>query len=284
MTFAKGASSASAGKLIDQAKASAAKMVALRDQKGGGERHADLRKEMAVSMEQGCGIYRTAPEMQATCDKLGELKRRYRDLTIEDRSSVWNTDWLAAVNSAISSTSPDESGDPSSGSAQIQPANGASWRAAALLGMLSAIARRIIRDTGLDHRGRYRLLRPPQRIGIVAGSVLATALRFGGHGIPRAPTDPTARSDGSARQLGHVRPESPSPVPPVAVPSGPAPEMLRGRRDRMPRPSARSPLSGSRTAPCRRTAVAAPASETEGRVGGRKDSSDPLRVRRPWPG
>ena len=95
--FAKGASAADAGKLIEQAKASAAKVLALRDQKGGGERHADLRKEMAVTMEQGCGIYRTAPEMQATCDKLAELKRRYRDITIEDRSSVWNTDWLSAL-------------------------------------------------------------------------------------------------------------------------------------------------------------------------------------------
>ena len=39
--FAKGASAAQAGKLLDQAKASAAKALALRDQKGGGERHAD---------------------------------------------------------------------------------------------------------------------------------------------------------------------------------------------------------------------------------------------------
>jgi fumarate reductase flavoprotein subunit len=95
--FAKGASAAQGGKLLDQAKASAAKVVALRDQKGGGERHADLRKEMAITMEKGCGIYRTAPEMQATCEKLAELKRRYRDITIEDRSSVWNTDWLSAL-------------------------------------------------------------------------------------------------------------------------------------------------------------------------------------------
>jgi fumarate reductase flavoprotein subunit len=95
--FAKRAPAATGAKLIELAKASAAKVVALRDQKGRGEKHANLRKEMALTMEKGCGIYRTAPEMQATCDKLGELKRRYRDITIEDRSSVWNTDWLAAV-------------------------------------------------------------------------------------------------------------------------------------------------------------------------------------------
>ena len=95
--FSKGASAADTGKMLEQAKASAAKVLALRDQKGSGERHADLRKEMAITMENGCGIYRTAPEMQATVDKLAELKRRYRDISIEDRSSVWNTDWLSAL-------------------------------------------------------------------------------------------------------------------------------------------------------------------------------------------
>ena len=95
--FAKGAPAAQAGKLLDQAKASAAKALALRDQKGGGERHAVLRKEMADTMEKGCGIYRVGPEMQETCDKLAELKRRYRDITLEDRSAVWNTDWISAL-------------------------------------------------------------------------------------------------------------------------------------------------------------------------------------------
>ncbi len=95
--FAKGAPAAQGGKLLDQAKASAAKVLGLRDQKGGGERHAVLRKEMATTMEKGCGIYREASEMQKTCDKLAELKRRYRDITLEDRSSVWNTDWICAV-------------------------------------------------------------------------------------------------------------------------------------------------------------------------------------------
>ena len=95
--FSKAAPAVQAGKLLDQAKASAAKVLGLRDQKGGGERHAVLRKEMANTMEKGCGIYRTGPEMQATCDKLAELKNRYRNVTLEDRSSVWNTDWLSAV-------------------------------------------------------------------------------------------------------------------------------------------------------------------------------------------
>jgi fumarate reductase flavoprotein subunit len=64
---------------------------------GRGERTATLRKEMARSMEEGCGIYRTASTMQATCDTLAELKERYLTVRIDDRSKAWNTDWLLAI-------------------------------------------------------------------------------------------------------------------------------------------------------------------------------------------
>lgn len=92
--FARQAPAAKAG---DQAKAAEAKALALLQTKGGGERHAALRVEMAVSMEKGCGIYRLGDEMQQTCDKLAELKRRYQALTLEDRSRAWNTDWISAI-------------------------------------------------------------------------------------------------------------------------------------------------------------------------------------------
>ncbi len=63
----------------------------------GSEKHSVLRREMSQSMESGCGIYRTADEMQSTCDKLAELRERYRNLNVEDKSSVWNSDWLGAL-------------------------------------------------------------------------------------------------------------------------------------------------------------------------------------------
>jgi succinate dehydrogenase flavoprotein subunit len=81
----------------DQARAIEAKALALLQQKGGGERHATLRVEMVTSMEKGCGIYRLGPEMQQTCDTIVSLKRRYQALTLEDRSRVWNTDWIGAI-------------------------------------------------------------------------------------------------------------------------------------------------------------------------------------------
>jgi fumarate reductase flavoprotein subunit len=82
------------GALADDARAHALAIVARRD---GNERVATLRREMAKSMEDGCGIYRTAETMQATCDKLAELKQRYKDIRLDDQSKAWNTDWLLAI-------------------------------------------------------------------------------------------------------------------------------------------------------------------------------------------
>jgi fumarate reductase flavoprotein subunit len=63
----------------------------------GSERPAVLRDEMARSMEAGCGIYRVGAEMQATCDTIATLKERYRRLRLDDRSRIWNTEWLSAI-------------------------------------------------------------------------------------------------------------------------------------------------------------------------------------------
>lgn len=63
----------------------------------GTERIADIRDEMMKSMEDGCGIYRTADQMEATCDKLAELRERYERINIEDKSGPWNTEQLLAL-------------------------------------------------------------------------------------------------------------------------------------------------------------------------------------------
>ena len=63
----------------------------------GGERIATIRSEMAKSMEDGCGIYRTEDKMQATCEKLAELRERFRNVHLDDHSSAWNTEWLNAI-------------------------------------------------------------------------------------------------------------------------------------------------------------------------------------------
>src|SRR5512140_840218 len=81
-------------KLAEEARRQAMSLVARRD---GTERIATLRKEMAKSMEDGCGIYRTASTMQATCDKLLELKQRYAKVRVDDHSKAWNTEWLLTI-------------------------------------------------------------------------------------------------------------------------------------------------------------------------------------------
>jgi fumarate reductase flavoprotein subunit len=81
-------------RLADEAQRRAAAIVTKMD---GTERIATIRKEMAKSMEDGCGIYRTAQTMQATCDKLAELKQRYKAIRLDDRSKSWNTEWLLAI-------------------------------------------------------------------------------------------------------------------------------------------------------------------------------------------
>ncbi|OHX13253.1 fumarate reductase (quinol) flavoprotein subunit [Chromobacterium sphagni] len=94
--FARGQRPASREALQQQAEAAEARLHALRARQGS-ERIADIRREMAQTMEEGCGIYRREASMQATCDKLAELKQRFNYVNVEDKSSVWNSDWLLAI-------------------------------------------------------------------------------------------------------------------------------------------------------------------------------------------
>jgi len=63
----------------------------------GSEDLATLRRELADTMELGIGIYRSEQSMQTTCDKIAELRERYQDLGLKDGSSVFNTEWLSAI-------------------------------------------------------------------------------------------------------------------------------------------------------------------------------------------
>ncbi len=95
--FARQATSGRAAATAEQATAACSGALSVLERRGSGERIASLRREMAQSMEEGCGIYRTAATMQATCDKLSELKQRYPSVRIDDDSRAWNTEWLLAL-------------------------------------------------------------------------------------------------------------------------------------------------------------------------------------------
>jgi fumarate reductase flavoprotein subunit len=71
-------------------------LKALMKQKGK-ERWSTIRDEMGLSMEEGCGIYRTEELMRKTCDKLAELKERIKRVSVTDQGSVFNTDILSLI-------------------------------------------------------------------------------------------------------------------------------------------------------------------------------------------
>ncbi len=99
--FSKAVGPGDANALARQAAETEARALALLDRQAPrgtkGERIAVLRREMVKSMEDGCGIYRSAETMQAACDKLGELKLRLDAAVLDDRSRGWNTEWLLAL-------------------------------------------------------------------------------------------------------------------------------------------------------------------------------------------
>jgi fumarate reductase flavoprotein subunit len=95
--FAKSVAISNPAAIKKQAEAAQARALGVVTPSGGKERLAVLRTEMAQSMEDGCGIYRLQSDMQATCDKLRELRERYKNLKIDDHSKVYNTEWLLAI-------------------------------------------------------------------------------------------------------------------------------------------------------------------------------------------
>ena len=63
----------------------------------GTERVSALRNTLTASMEDGCGIYRDGPGIQATCDTINDVRARYKDVKLEDKSRVFNTDLVQTL-------------------------------------------------------------------------------------------------------------------------------------------------------------------------------------------
>ncbi len=62
-----------------------------------GESIAGLRREMNETMESGAGIYRSAESLTETCTALARLRDRFNTVTLEDKSNVYNTDLIQAL-------------------------------------------------------------------------------------------------------------------------------------------------------------------------------------------
>ncbi len=80
-----------------QAQASQQDLKALFMRSGTGESVAGLRREMNDVMDDGAGIYRSEESLKNACDKTAELRGRFDDLALEDKSNVYNTDLIQAL-------------------------------------------------------------------------------------------------------------------------------------------------------------------------------------------
>jgi len=67
-------------------------------QRGGStETISGLRREMRTTLEDGAGIYRDEEGTLKTCEKIAELRDRYKGIEINDKSNVFNTDLQSAL-------------------------------------------------------------------------------------------------------------------------------------------------------------------------------------------
>ncbi|MFZ4791788.1 MAG: fumarate reductase (quinol) flavoprotein subunit [Candidatus Competibacteraceae bacterium] len=83
--------------LTGQAQASETRIGTLMKKSAGTETIAGLRKEMMETMETNVGIYRTGSELATACDKISELRQRYAHIALHDRTHVYNTDLMQAL-------------------------------------------------------------------------------------------------------------------------------------------------------------------------------------------
>jgi len=67
------------------------------EKESGKERVASLQEEMHLTMEKGCGVYRSGEGLQESCTTLGKLRERFADVAIDDRGRIFNTDLRGAL-------------------------------------------------------------------------------------------------------------------------------------------------------------------------------------------
>ncbi len=63
----------------------------------GTENPAHIRRELRTLMDRHAGVYRSGPLMQEGLDKIGELKERFRKIVIHDKSRIYNSNLIQAL-------------------------------------------------------------------------------------------------------------------------------------------------------------------------------------------
>jgi fumarate reductase flavoprotein subunit len=95
--FVRGTDDANEAACKQIAEAEAARIAEFRGRKRGEEKIAGLREEMHGTMESGCGVYREQASMDATVAKMAELRQRFDQVSLQDNSTVFNTELIAAL-------------------------------------------------------------------------------------------------------------------------------------------------------------------------------------------
>lgn len=65
--------------------------------KNGKENLYTIRKELRETMDRTAGVYRTGAEMSAGLNKIKELQERFKNISISDKSTVYNTNLMNAM-------------------------------------------------------------------------------------------------------------------------------------------------------------------------------------------
>jgi len=85
--------------LLDSARQAELAVAGIRRllQQKGTESLSGLRREMMTALESGAGIYRDEKGLESASQQLQELKSRYRAVEVHDKSNVFNTDLVQAL-------------------------------------------------------------------------------------------------------------------------------------------------------------------------------------------
>jgi fumarate reductase flavoprotein subunit len=83
--------------LTEQAESIVTGIRELLQQSGGDESISGIRREMKTALEEGAGIYRDEEGTALACERIAKLRQRYKVIEVHDKSNVFNTDLLQAL-------------------------------------------------------------------------------------------------------------------------------------------------------------------------------------------
>ena len=66
-------------------------------QQSGTENPAHIRRELRILMDRHAGVYRTGKSMKEGLEKIAELKQRFRKITVQDKSRIYNSNLIQTL-------------------------------------------------------------------------------------------------------------------------------------------------------------------------------------------